>query len=311
MTGEPGDGLTFGVLPGGSTPEEFLASVQVAEELGYDSVWVGDHVLWPAFWPEPVVLLSAAAAVTSRIGLGTGVMLAGLRGAAPLAKQTATLQWMSNGRFRLGVGTGGEYAKEFEASGVQLADRGRRLDDTLEAVRALWTGAPVSLHNTAIDVDDATLDLVPSPPIPIWVGGRSRPAQRRAARFGDAWMPFVTTPEHFAQGLANVRAEAEALGRDPASIRPALQLWCMFDDDLAVALPTIAERIEATYRVPFERFERYTVYGDTEMWLARLREYVDAGVRHFNLVIAGGDRVAQLARIALEVMPSLQAEFEG
>lgn len=303
--------LTFGVLPGGATPEEFLASVQVAEELGYDSVWVGDHVLWPVFWPEPVVLLAAAAAVTSRIALGTGVMLAALRGAAPLAKQTATLQWISNGRFRLGVGTGGEYPKEFEASGVPLADRGRRLDDTLEAATALWTGDPVTLHNTAIDVDDATLDLVPSPPIPLWVGGRSRPAQRRAARFGDAWMPFVTTPEHFAQGLANVRAEAEALGRDPASIRPALQLWGMFDDDLAIALPTIAERIESTYRVPFERFERYTVYGDTEMWVARLREYVDAGVRHFNLVLAGGDRTAQLARIALEVMPRLQAEFEG
>lgn len=303
--------VTFGVLPGGATPEEFLASVQVAEELGYDSVWVGDHVLWPVFWPEPVVLLAAAAAVTSRIALGTGVMLAALRGAAPLAKQTSTLQWISNGRFRLGVGTGGEYPKEFEASGVPLADRGRRLDDTLKAVRALWTGDPVTLHNTAIDVDDATLDLVPSPPIPLWVGGRSRPAQRRAARFGDAWMPFVTTPEHFAQGLANVRAEAEALGRDPASIRPALQLWGMFDDDLAIALPTIAERIESTYRVPFERFERYTVYGDTEMWVARLREYVDAGVRHFNLVLAGGDRTAQLARIALEIMPRLQAEFEG
>ena len=303
--------LTFGVLPGGATPEEFLASVQVAEELGYDSVWVGDHVLWPVFWPEPVVLLSAAAAVTSRIALGTGVMLAALRGAAPLAKQTATLQWISNGRFRLGVGTGGEYPKEFEASGVPLADRGRRLDDTLEAVRALWTGAPVTLHNTAIDVDDATLDLVPSPPIPLWVGGRSKPAQRRAARFGDAWMPFVTTPEHFAQGLANVRAEAAALGRDPEAIRPALQLWGMFDDDLTVALPTIAERIESTYRVPFERFERYTVYGDTEMWVARLGEYIEAGVRHFNLVLAGGDRTAQLARIALEVMPRLQAEFEG
>jgi len=300
--------LTFGVLPGGSTPQEFLAAVQAAEELGYDSAWVGDHVLWPVFWPEPVVLLSAAAAVTSRIGLGTGVMLAGLRGAAALAKQTATLQWMSGGRFRLGVGAGGEYAKEFEAAGVPLGERGKRLDDTLEAVRALWSGAPVSLHNSAIDVDGAALDLVPSPAIPVWVGGRSRPAQRRAARFGDAWMPFVTTPEHFAAGLAHVHADATALGRDPASILPALQLWGMFDDDLAVALPTIAERIEGTYRVPFERFERYTVYGDAEMWVARLREYVDAGVRHFNFVFAGGDRTAQLARIAFEVIPRLQAE---
>jgi probable F420-dependent oxidoreductase len=298
--------LTFGVLPGGSTPEEFLAGVRTAEALGYDSVWVGDHVLWPVFWPEPLVLLSAAAAVTERIHLGSGVLLAALRGAAPLAKQTATLQWLSGGRFRLGVGAGGEYPREFEASGVPLEERGRRLDATLEALLALWSGETVSLHNAAIDVDGARLDVVPEPRIPVWAGGRSRAAQRRAARFGDAWMPFVITPEAFAEGWAYVRAEAARLGRDPASIRPAVQLWGQFDDDLAEALGTIAARIESTYRTPFDRFERYTVYGDASMWVPRLREYVDAGVRHFNFVFAGGDRLSQLARIASEVIPALR-----
>lgn len=302
------DDLTFGVLPGGSTPEEFLAGVRTAEALGYDSVWVGDHVLWPVFWPEPIVLLSAAAAVTERIHLGTGVLLAALRGPAPLAKQTATLQWLSGGRFRLGVGAGGEYPREFEASGVPLEERGRRLDATLEALLALWSGESVSLHNAAIDVDDARLDLVPEPRIPVWVGGRSRAAQRRAARFGDAWMPFVITPEAFAEGWKHVQEQAERAGRDPASIRPALQLWGQFDDDLAEALGTIAARIESTYRTPFDRFERYTVYGDASMWVDRLREYVDAGVRHFNFVFAGGDRLSQLARIASEVVPALKGE---
>jgi probable F420-dependent oxidoreductase len=299
-------GLTFGVLPGGSTPEEFLAGVRTAEALGYDSVWVGDHVLWPVFWPEPLVLLSAAAAVTERIHLGTGVLLAALRGPAPLAKQTATLQWLSGGRFRLGVGAGGEFPPEFAASGVPLEERGRRLDATLEALRALWSGEPVSLHNAAADLEGARLDLVPEPRIPVWVGGRSRAAQRRAARFGDAWMPFVITPEAFAEGWAHVREQAERLDRDPEAIRPALQLWGQFDDDLAEALGTIAARIESTYRTPFDRFERYTVYGDASMWFARLREYVDAGVRHFNFVFAGGDRLAQLARVASDVVPALR-----
>lgn len=298
--------LTFGVLPGGSTPEEFLAGARTAEAMGYDSVWVGDHVLWPVFWPEPIVLLSAAAAVTERIHLGTGVLLAALRGPAPLAKQTATLQWMSGGRFRLGVGAGGEYPREFEASGVPLDARGARLDATLEALLALWSGEPVSLHNAAIDVESARLDLVPEPRIPVWVGGRSRAAQRRAARFGDAWMPFVITPEALAEGLARVRTLAEQAGRDPASIRPALQLWGQFDDDLAEALGTIAARIESTYRTPFDRFERYTVYGDASMWRARLEEYIDAGVRHFNFVFAGGDRLTQLTRVATEVIPALR-----
>ena len=301
------EGLTFGVLPGGGTPEEFLTLARTAEALGYESVWMGDHVLWPVFWPEPIAMLAAASAVTSEVALGTGVLLAMLRRPAPLAKQTATLQWLSSGRFRLGVAVGGEYPKEFEASGVPVRERGAYLDATLEALQALWSGETVSVHNRAIDVDDARLDVVPEPRIPIWVGGRAEAAQRRAARFGDAWMPFVITPERFAEGWAHVGERAGALGRDPASIVPAVQVWAQFNDDLAEALTTIAARIEATYRVPFERFERYTVYGDTSMWVERLGAYIDAGVRHFNFVFAGGDRLGQLARVASEVMPALQA----
>jgi probable F420-dependent oxidoreductase len=296
------------VLPGGSTPEEFLAGAQLAETLGFDSVWVGDHVLWHVFWLEPLTLLAAASAVTDRVGLGTGVLLAALRRAAPLAKRTATMQWMSHGRFRLGVGTGGEFPAEFAASGVPLHQRGAYLDATLEALQALWTGEKVSIHNRAMDVDAVRLDVVPEVPIPVWVGGRAEPAQRRAARFGDAWMPFVITPEHFAEGLAHVREEAERLGRDPDTIIPAVQMWGQFDTDFAEALGTMAARIEATYRTPFERFERFTVYGDAEMWEARLREFIDAGVRHFNFVFAGGDRLAQLTHVATEVVPRMRAD---
>lgn len=301
--------LTVGVLPGGATPEEFLAGVRTAEALGYDSVWVGDHVLWPVFWPDAMTLLAGASTVTERISLGSGILLAALRRAAPLAKQTASLQWLSGGRFRLGVGVGGEFAPEFAASGVPIDRRGAALDETLEALQALWTGEPVTLDGEHVQLDGAILDVVPKPRIPVWVGGRSAAAQRRAARFGDAWMPFVITPERFAEGWANVRSLAEANDREPAAIVPALQLWCMYDDDLTVSLPTIAERIESTYGTPFERFEQYTVYGDAEMWLDRLGAYLDAGVRHINLVFAGGDRLGQLARIATEVVPQLEARL--
>ncbi|MBM3139431.1 MAG: TIGR03619 family F420-dependent LLM class oxidoreductase [Chloroflexi bacterium] len=298
--------LTFGVLPGGSTPAEFLVAAQTAEALGYDSVWVGDHVFWHVFWPEPLTMLAAASAVTERVALGTGVLLAALRRAAPLAKETATLQWLTGGRFRLGVGAGGEFPPEFAASGVPIERRGAYLDATLEALLALWSGEPVTLSNLAIETREARLDLVPEPRIPIWVGGRSEPAQRRAARVGDAWMPFVISAERFAEGWARVRAEAGRAGRDPDAIVPAVQMWGQFDDDLAEALGTIAARIESTYRTPFARFERYTVYGDASMWEARLREYLDAGVRHFNFVFAGGDRLGQLTRVATEVVPRLQ-----
>lgn len=281
--------------------------MQTAEALGYDSAWVGDHVLWPSFWPEPITMLAAASAVTSEIALGTGILLAALRRPAALAKQTATLQWMSGGRFRLGVGVGGEYPTEFEASGVPLSERGAYLDDTLEALRALWSGDEVSIHNRQIDVDGARLDLPPEPPIPVWVGGRAPAGQRRAAQYGDAWIPFVISAERFAEGWAYVRRRAEGFGRDPDGIVPAVQMWGQFDDDLSEALPVIAARIEATYRTEFGRFERYTVYGDAEMWVSRLQEFVDAGVRHFNFVLAGGDRLMQLTRIATDVIPRLRA----
>ena len=305
------DAVTWGALPGGASPGEFLAGVRTAEALGFDSVWVGDHVLWHVFWPEPLSMLGAASAVTERVGLGSSVLLAALRRPAPLAKQTATLQWLAGGRFHLGVGAGGEFAGEFEACGVPLSRRGAALDQTLEALRALWTGAPVTLHNDVVQLDDAVLDVVPDPAIPIWVGGRSPGAQRRAARYGDAWMPFVVTPERFREGWAAVRAQAEAFDRDPDQLLPALQLWCQFDDDLTVALPTIASRIEQTYRTPFERFERYTVYGDAEMWTERLGQFAEAGVRHFNLVFAGGDRLSQLARISEEVVPAIARRLSG
>ena len=167
------------MLPGGSTPQEFLIAAQTAEALGYDSVWVGDHVLWHVFWPEPLALLSAASAVTESVALGTGVLLAALRRPAALAKQTATLQWLSGGRFILGVGAGGEFPAEFAASGVPLERRGARLDATLEALRGLWSGEPVTMHSEVIDVDQAVLDVAPEPRIPIWVGGRSAAALRR------------------------------------------------------------------------------------------------------------------------------------
>lgn len=281
--------------------------MQTAEALGYDSAWVGDHVLWPSFWPEPITMLAAASAVTSEIALGTGILLAALRRPAALAKQTATLQWMSGGRFRLGVGVGGEYPTEFEASGVPLSERGAYLDDTLEALRALWSGDEVSIHNRQIDVDGARLDLPPEPPIPVWVGGRAPAGQRRAAQYGDAWIPFVISAERFAEGWAYVRRRAEGFDRDPDGIVPAVQMWGQFDDDLSEALPVIAARIEATYRTEFGRFERYTVYGGAEMWVSRLQEFVDAGVRHFNFVLAGGDRLMQLTRIATDVIPRLRA----
>jgi len=128
--------------------------------------------------------------------------------------------------------------------------------------------------------------------------------------FGAVTQAMAAVVRH-AGGVVKRSHRVLAIRRDPDAIVPALQLWGQFDDDLAEALTTIAARIESTYRTPFDRFEQYTVYGDAEMWVERLGGFIEAGVRHFNFVFAGGDRLSQLARISAEVIPRLQARVEG
>ena len=299
--------LTFGVIPGHDQSGDLLGTVELAEALGFDSVWVGDHVLWHVPSPDPVALLGAIAARTRRARLGTAVMLAALRPPVVVAKQAATLDHLSGGRFVLGVGIGGENPAEFEAVGVPVRQRSGRLDETLRICRALWSaGGPVTFAGRYYALREVRFDLPPLTPggPPVWVGGRAPRSLRRAGELGDGWLAFVVTPERFAAGWATVRAHASAAGRDPYALTPGLQVWCALADSDAEARAVIAPAIEAMYRAPFERFERYTIYGTPDRWRARLAEFAAAGVRHFNLVFAGGDVRGQMARFAGELMSS-------
>jgi probable F420-dependent oxidoreductase len=299
--------LTFGVLPGHDQSGDLLGTVELAEALGFDSVWVGDHVLWYVPSPDPIALLGAIAARTSRVRLGTAIMLAALRPPVVVAKQAATLDHLSGGRFVLGVGIGGENPAEFEAAGVPVHERSGRLDETLRICRALWSSpSPVSFDGRYYSLRDARFDLPPRTPggPPVWVGGRAPRSLRRAGELGDGWLAFVVTPERFAQGWTAVRAHAEAAGRDPDALTPGLQVWCALAESDVEARAVIAPAIEAMYRTPFERFERYTIYGTPDRWRARLGEFAAAGVRHVNLVFAGGDVQGQMVRFASEIMTS-------
>ncbi|HEY8489483.1 MAG TPA: LLM class flavin-dependent oxidoreductase [Dehalococcoidia bacterium] len=297
--------VTFGVLPGHDESGDVVGTSQLAEALGFHSVWFGDHVLWYVPVPDPFVLLSHVAAQTERVLLGTGVYLAPLRPPPAVAKQAATLDLISGGRFIFGVGVGGENPVEYEASGVPLRERGRRLDETLEICRLLWSGERVSYQGRVFRVPETRLDTPPARPggPPIWVGGRSEGALRRAGRLGDGWLAFVVTPERFAGSWDAVRRHAEAAGRNPDALTPALQIWCQLAPTEEEALAAIAPAMEAMYRTPYERFRRYTIAGTPEQWLERLRAFTRAGVRHFNLIFAAGDVRTQMLQFAEEVLP--------
>jgi probable F420-dependent oxidoreductase len=190
------------------------AAVQ-AEELGFADVWVSEHIIVPKdrmyppsaiFW-DPVLTLTWAAAATRRVGLGTSVLVLPLRHPLPLAKELATLQNLSAGRFILGAGVGW-LEDEFAALGVPFRERGRRMDEGIAMMRAVWSTDPVSFAADTIPAVIDEMRMLPQPekPIPIWIGGTSEPALKRAARL-DGWHGSRCTPEQVAPFVARLRAE--------------------------------------------------------------------------------------------------------
>src|SRR5579872_7411140 len=164
-----------------------------AEDLGFAHVWVSDHVVHPAaqtypspYLFEPLMTLTWAAAGTSRIGLGTSVMVVPQHNPLWLANAVATLDTLSGGRVVLGAGVGWSEA-EFDALGYGFHDRGARMDEALEVLRTAWRDDPASFQGAHYAFDDIRFLPKPAHPIPLWIGGSGEPAYRRAARVGDGF----------------------------------------------------------------------------------------------------------------------------
>lgn len=184
-------------------PAAIRRAAEQAEALGFADVWVSEHIIVPkdAAYPpspsfyDPVLTLTWAAAFTKRVRLGTSVLVLPMRHPLPLAKELATLQNLSEGRLVLGAGVGWMEA-EFAALGAPFRERGRRMDEGIALMRAVWTDDPVTFASRWIPavVNDMRMQPRPAAPIPIWIGGSSEPALMRAARL-DGWHGSRVTPE--------------------------------------------------------------------------------------------------------------------
>jgi probable F420-dependent oxidoreductase len=177
-----------------SNPDGIRRTVELAVELGFDSVWATEHIIVgrEAVDPygrvyDPLVTLGWIAGWTERIGLGTSIVLVPLHNPMRLAKEVATLQELSGGRFTLGVGMGW-HKDEFDFMGIPFEGRGRRADEAIRLMRALWSGER-DFEGERWSFHDATSEPHPSPQPEIWVGGSSEHAIRRALELGDAWHP--------------------------------------------------------------------------------------------------------------------------
>jgi probable F420-dependent oxidoreductase len=196
-------------------PEAIRRAAVQAEELGFADVWTSEHIILPngapyppsALFYDPVLSLTWAAAFTSRVGLGTSVLVLPMRHPLPLAKELATLQNLSQGRLVLGAGVGWLEA-EFAALGVPFRERGRRMDEGIAIMRAVRGEDPVSYPARYIPASITDMRMQPKPvkPIPIWIGGSSEAALARALRF-DGWHGSRRTPEEAAPIVRQLRQQ--------------------------------------------------------------------------------------------------------
>ncbi|MCZ6463719.1 MAG: LLM class F420-dependent oxidoreductase [Proteobacteria bacterium] len=216
-----------------SEPEQLVDIARIVEEVGFDGILVSDHLFFPGKleskypysedgtpgftgetpFPEPWAAISAMAAVTSRIRFGTMVYVLPLRNPLEVAKAAGTAAVLSGGRVVLGAGAGW-IREEFDTLGVDFRTRGRRFDECIEALRLLWRGEMVEHHGRFFSFGPLQMSPAPAAPLPIYIGGLSEPALRRAATLGDGWIGAGQTPEDALATVARIRELRREAGRD-------------------------------------------------------------------------------------------------
>ena len=310
-------------------PSDFIAAAQVAERVGYDSVWGNDHYATEDYvrrkYPDPpnhwevLTILTAAAAVTSRVELGTAVLVLPIRDIVPVAKQIATLDQLSGGRVLLGVGIGA-YKEEYAAARPDLLgrDRGKMLEEGLELLNRLYTERSVTFHGKRYSVEN--MECYPKParqPFPILVGGHQRSGIARAIKYGQGWIPGWRPFPELAEWIKLLREQAVAAGRDPQSLIVAPQFSALIaptqeeavrrynnsgmvqhrlslaytgrdpqlamDNNLVGSPEVVLEKLEKLWEIGADHLACTTFCVDTvSEWLEQLHYFAEAVIRPFR-----------------------------
>lgn len=254
------------------------------EALGFDGLWVGGHVLWHAPMLDPLTQLAAYAAATSRIRLGTSVLLLPLYHPVLLAKTVATVNIVSGGRVVLGVGVGGENPAEFEAMGIPVGERGRRADEAIPLLRALWSGGPVSHEGRFFSVRKAVMAPTPVQPSgpPVWIAGRSPAALARTARCGDGWIGIFCSPTRYGAAVREVARQCAETGRPLAELTFAHYLWMRTGRTREQATAAARGYLERSYARPFAagQVPRFCAAGTADDVREQVAEYAAAGCQY-------------------------------
>jgi probable F420-dependent oxidoreductase len=298
LTIRKGDGVQFGFsLSNNQGIEDVQSIIRLAtraEALGFDSVWASDHVFNVSYvyerigdrpYYDPLTILSYIAAVTTRISLGTSVLVLPYHHPMRLAKAAATLDVLSGGRLILGVGVG-VVAEELHAMGSPYAERGARTDEAIAIMQALWTQARPSHQGRVYQFSGMAFSPKPvqKPHIPIVIGGVSRAAIRRAARVGNGWHPTALAPEVLEESIRYLAEQARAAGREAAAI------------PVSMSVPLHSARPG-----------RYALGQDPAEMVQKIQTFARLGVERVVIAPTTGETQVMheaLEMIAQEVMPA-------
>jgi probable F420-dependent oxidoreductase len=287
---------------------------RASESLGFDSVWVHDHLTWtgeihrthissgsdealeshpdPDFY-EAMTTLAYLAPIVPSVRIGVACAVVPCRNPVQLAKQVATLDVLCEGRLDFGVGIGSPAtikSREYEVLGVDRRMRGKIADDYIQAMQAVWTSHPSSYQGRFISFRDAEIYPKPrqKPYPPLWVGGWTEAAMTRTARFGDGWLPAWLTPKDIGSRYQRVKEMAGAAGRDGDSIRLGIEVYSSIDEDSRRAKQNAIGTFRSsrgTYEreMTLEYLEEVSLIGSPAEISEKIIAYARAGVSHFEI----------------------------
>lgn len=308
--------------PDGPSSQRLVAFARHAEELGFDSLWITDHVItarrfYNVDWLDCLMTLSHVASVTERVRLGTSILILPIRQPALLAKQVATLQYLSDNRYVFGIGTGW-YGPEFEACGVQKKERGRRTDEVLEATLALMSGPDVHYQGDFYELNGVTVQPHPDVLPPVWSAGGSQLAHERSPETpnmhpnvlkrianADGWIARPTCPpDLLAIDRKEIARRREELGHDnDFTYAHENFVWVSESNDRDAALHTQQERFSriVSDERPWDYIASVYFSGTIDDIQSKVAERVEAGVEYMMLHTLTAD-LEQLDLIARHIV---------
>jgi len=283
----------------------FWEWVERLEASDVDSLWQSDRLVSGAPFLEAMSTMAALAGATRRLKFGMSVAVVPFRDPLVLAKECATIDYLSGGRLLPAFGVGPDIAPEWKATGRPLAGRGALTDEALTVIGRLWTEDKVTFHGHHLSYTDAT--IAPRPvqqPLPMWIGGSSAASIRRTARLGTGWLGGIQSPEQVQPVIAAIRAESAAAGRPidadhyGASFAFRFGSW---DEPIVQSAGRLLTRLGQGTDP-----RRYAAVGDADDIVSRIDEYVAAGASKFvlrPLALGDAEMADQTARLVAEVLP--------